>query len=421
MTRVGGVIYSRWDGRQAVESIDAEALFAAMADDLLEDGNLERTLTRLLRQGDPNLPGLPTLQVVIDTARQRRDQATEADRPALDELLTALQATSSTEHLAALDQERIELLLGSAARQALIGLQSLGHLLVRAGLVVANDNGLELTPQAIRLLGQHALATIFRHLGGDSSGQHTSRRGQAGEPTEISRPYQAGEPLWIDLVMTLRQALQRQGRGLPLHLQAGDFWIAEPEAQSRAATVIALDVSRSMLLQGCFVAGKRVALALHSLIESRYRHDRLALVTFAQGARLVDAWGLPRLTIDDMEYGTNLQAGLLTARHWLGRQGTANKQVVVITDGEPTAHWEAGETFFSYPPSPRTTEMTLREVAACTRAGITINTFLLDRTHYRPGFIDSLTRLNRGRTFIVTPDRLGPSLLIDYVDRQVRR
>ena len=176
-----------------------------------------------------------------------------------------------------------------------------------------------------------------------------------------------------------------------------------------------------MLLRGCFLAAKKVAVALDTLIRTQYPRDDLAVIGFAYYAREIKPGALAELSWHGYEYGTNLQHGLLLARRILERHPSANKEVVVITDGEPTAHFEDGQVEFNYPPTRRTISETLREVQRCTKAGITINTFMLERTPALAEFVAHMTRLNRGRAFFATPEHLGEYVLMDFVGRRSGR
>ena len=176
-----------------------------------------------------------------------------------------------------------------------------------------------------------------------------------------------------------------------------------------------------MLLRGCFLAAKKVAVALDTLIRTQYPRDHLTVIGFAYYAREIRPGALAELTWHGYEYGTNLQHGLLLARRILARQAAANKEIVVITDGEPTAHFEDGQVEFSYPPTRRTINETLREVQRCTKEGITINTFMLERSRALAEFVAHMTRLNRGRAFYAEPEHLGEYVLVDFVGRRTRR
>jgi uncharacterized protein with von Willebrand factor type A (vWA) domain len=164
-----------------------------------------------------------------------------------------------------------------------------------------------------------------------------------------------------------------------------------------------------------------VALALHSLIRSQFPRDALHIVGFSLYAREFEAEQLPGLTWSDWSVGTNMHAGFLLSRQLLGRHKGGNKQVIMITDGEPTAHLEGAEADFSYPPTRRTIQETLKEVQRCTRDGITINTFMLERSSMLAAFVEQMTKINRGRAFFASPERLGEYVLVDYVNAKRRR
>jgi uncharacterized protein with von Willebrand factor type A (vWA) domain len=180
-------------------------------------------------------------------------------------------------------------------------------------------------------------------------------------------------------------------------------------------------MSRSMLLRGCFVAAKKVAVALNTLIRTQFPRDHLSVVGFAYYAREIRPESLAELTWHGYEYGTNLQHGLMLARRILNRQHAANREIVVITDGEPTAHFENGQVEFSYPPTRRTIQETLREVQRCTKEGITINTFMLERSRALAEFVALVTRMNKGRAFYASPEHLGEYVLVDFVSRRTKK
>ena len=184
--------------------------------------------------------------------------------------------------------------------------------------------------------------------------------------------------------------------------------------------MLLLDMSRSMLLRGCALAAKKVALALQALIRSQFPRDTLHIVSFAYSAREIPAEALATVSWDAYEYGTNLQHGLMVARRLLARSHSANRSVLVITDGEPTAHIEDGRVEFAYPPTRRTISETLKEVVRCTREGIVINTFMLEQSPALGAFVEHVTRLNRGRAFHADPQDLGEYVLVDYVGRADR-
>jgi uncharacterized protein with von Willebrand factor type A (vWA) domain len=203
-------------------------------------------------------------------------------------------------------------------------------------------------------------------------------------------------------------------------LHPEDFEIHQTESLTRCATVLMLDMSRSMPLRGYFYAAKKMALALDTLIRTQYPRDALTVVGFSDLAREIPSHALPQLTVNEYVYGTNFQHALMLARRILGRSHAENKQVIIVSDGEPTAHMENGRPVFSYPPLPETFLKTLIEVRRCTQERIVINTFMLESNRQLVRFVDQMTRLNRGRAFFVSPDSLGDYVLVDYVRSRPR-
>jgi len=187
------------------------------------------------------------------------------------------------------------------------------------------------------------------------------------------------------------------------------------ELLTQSSTVLMLDMSRSMFLNGCFSAAKKVAMALNSLIRGQFPRDNLYIVGFSFLAREIKADDLPGINWDEYNYGTNLQHALMLGRQLLARSKARNKQIIVITDGEPTAHLVNGKAEFTYPPTYATIQETLREVMRCTRDGIVINTFMLESGYYLADFVGQMTKINKGRAFFATPDNLGEYILVDYV------
>jgi uncharacterized protein with von Willebrand factor type A (vWA) domain len=213
----------------------------------------------------------------------------------------------------------------------------------------------------------------------------------------------------------------RNGSGTPLKLKPDDFEVYRNELITQSSTVLLVDMSRSMLLRNCFLAAKKVAMALHSLIKMQFPKDDLLIVGFSYIARELKPEALPSISWEEYEYGTNLQHGLHIAREFLVKSKSANKQIIVITDGEPTAHVEGGRVQFAYPPTFRTIQETLKEVRRCTKERIVINTFMLETGDYLMDFVDQMTKINNGRAFFATPDRLGEYILVDYVNNKKKR
>jgi uncharacterized protein with von Willebrand factor type A (vWA) domain len=320
------------------------------------------------------------------------------------------------------DRSLAQQLLGDEARQAIDQLRKLTEMLEKAGYVERKGRRMELTPRGMRRIGQSALRNIFDQLKKTRMGQHQLWRGGLGnDASDELKEYEYGDPFLLDLKETLFNSLVREGPKLPLKMEAKDFVVHRTEHVTQASTVLMIDMSRSMFLRGCFLAAKKVAIALDSLIRSQYPRDSLYVVGFSNYAVELKPQTLPQLALNDYVYGTNMQHGFQLARSLLAKH-RGNRQIIMITDGEPTAHLEDnGRAYFAYPPTLKTIQQTLREVRRCTRDRIVINTFMLERGPYLTEFINQMTRINKGRAFFVSPDRLGEYVLVDYVSGKQRR
>src|SRR3989449_588406 len=320
-----------------------------------------------------------------------------------------------------MQDERLEAALAQLAGH-LEKLLEIAKKLEEAGYLERKGDRLELTARAIRRIADKALRDIFAHLKRDRFGRHVvSHRGAGGDRADDTKPYEFGDAFLLDLKQTLMNAVERGGPGTPVRLAPDDFEVFRTELSTRAATVVMLDMSRSMINNGLFVPAKKVALALHALIRGQFPRDSLHVVGFSLYAREFTAEQLPSLTWTDWNVGTNMHAGFALSRQLLGSQKVSNRQIIMITDGEPTAHLEGNEAEFSYPPTRRTLQETLREVQRCTREGITINTFMLARSPSLTAFVQEMARINRGRAFFAAPERLGEYVLVDYVRNKRRR
>jgi uncharacterized protein with von Willebrand factor type A (vWA) domain len=342
----------------------------------------------------------------------------------LSDMEDTVRSARAAEDLESLNPDDVERLAGPGARQSLEQLRKMTELLEEAGLIRKDGERYELTPRGIRKIGQRSLEDIFATLKRDAFGSHRARtRGRGGDPTDELKTYEFGDPFLLDLPDTVKNAVYRDGAHVPVKLTAEDFSVYRTELMTQSATAILVDVSRSMLFRGCFLAAKKVTLALDSLIRSTFPKDDLYIVGFSALASQLKPQDLPRLTWNEYIYGTNMQHAFETARTLLARSRGKNKQIILITDGEPTAHFEPGnpDPQFAYPPTARTREMTLREVLRCTREGITINTFMLARGHYLVDFVNQMSKINTGRAIYVEPERLGEYVLVDYVTHKRRR
>jgi uncharacterized protein with von Willebrand factor type A (vWA) domain len=414
---------------------EQHAELQSMMDALLRDDRLLIDLGQLAANMDRLLPGGIGERVrfsgdeslSLDGALSQIERLQSMER--LEDALTDIEAPAD---LGRIDRDQVRELLGEDAVRDLDALDDLARRLEEAGYLTRDGDRLELTPRGTRRIGQQVLDDLFARLQRDAFGGHRSgRSGRGGEREETSKPYEFGDPFHLDLRATLGNALLREenapstraSRTAPdgraaVRLAPSDLEVYRTEELTRTATVLLVDMSRSMLLRGCFLAAKKVAVALDTLIRTQYPRDHLSVIGFAYYAREIRPGALAELTWAGYEYGTNLQHGLLLARRILARQATANKEIVVITDGEPTAHFEGGQVEFSYPPTRRTITETLREVRRCTQEGITINTFMLERSRALTEFVAHMTQLNQGRAFYATPERLGEYVLVDFVGRR---
>lgn len=336
-----------------------------------------------------------------------------------DDLERDLKDVRDWNDFANLDDDKVRDLLGEEEHEQMQQLSQIAKMLEDAGYVRKNRRGYELTPQGVHKIGEKALTDIFTQLNKDRIGQHElSHSGGPGERTDVSKQYEFGDAFLLDLPKTVMNAVQRGGAkpaGEALKLDPHDFEVYKTEYITRSSTVLMIDMSRSMFYSDCFTAAKRITLALDSLIRSKYPRDTLHIIGFSYIAEELKPSDLPTLTWNEYQYGTNLQHGLQLARQILGREKGSNRQIIVITDGEPTAHMEGNEVYFHWPPMPRTIQETMREVVRCTRDKIKINTFMLERSPYMIQFVNDLSRINGGRVFVATPDRLGEYILVDYV------
>jgi uncharacterized protein with von Willebrand factor type A (vWA) domain len=415
-------------------SPEQRAELESMMDALLRDDRLLIDLAQLASNLDLLLPG-----GLGDRVRFTGDESLSLDGAlaqiarlqSMERLEDSLMDIEAPGDLASIDRGQVRELMGDDAARDLDALDDLARRLEEAGYLTRDGERLELTPRGTRKIGQQVLDDLFARLQRDAFGGHRiDRQGRGGEREETTKPYEFGDPFHLDLRGTLSNALVRDenapaaraARGeRAVRLRPDDFEVYRTEQLTSTATVLLVDMSRSMLLRGCFLAAKKVAVALDTLIRTQYPRDHLSVIGFAYYAREIRPGALAELTWHGYEYGTNLQHGLMLARRILSRQAAANREVVVITDGEPTAHFEGGQVEFSYPPTRRTISETLREVQRCTKEGITINTFMLERSRALAEFVAHMTKLNRGRAFYATPERLGEYVLVDFVGRRSKR
>jgi uncharacterized protein with von Willebrand factor type A (vWA) domain len=385
----------------------SEALFESDEGLLTEIGRLAAHLGTATAMSD-----FPDLAMGLGPA-----SSAVSDLSDLGQLEQLLAGAPSPGALAEVDIQRARELLGDEDARSLDALARLARQLRESGFAEQKEGRMRLTPKGLRRLGDQALADMYTRLAPYRYGQHPlAQPGNGHQRAGETKAYEWGDAFNLSIEQTLRNALARRGPGTPVELSPADFEVERTEALTRSATVIMLDLSLSMPMRGNFVAAKKMAVALHALISARFPSDYLGIVGFARYAREISFRDLPEVSWD-YDWGTNIQHGLLLARKLLARQ-RGTKQIVMVTDGEPTAHWPAGAPgpVFAYPPTQETVDATLIEVARCTRDQVRINTFALDATGHLRNFVDQLTRLNKGKAFFTTPSTLGDYVLSDFLE-----
>ncbi len=352
------------------------------------------------------------------------DQAMElmGQLQGLDELERQVQDVAQTGNIDDLNTDKVGELLGEEARRAAEALKRVTEMLEEAGYIKKNGSKLQLTPKGMRKIGQKALREVFDQLKRDRLGEHGIHiRGNAGEDTGETKLYEFGDPFDVDLRRSLTNAVTRGGPQVPIKLMPEDFEIHRLEEVSQASTCLLLDQSRSMGMFGSFLAAKKVAMALYTLIHTQFPRDKLYFIGFSDYAIELNGEELPEVNWNAWVSGTNMHHAFMLSRKLLSKQKVGTRQIIVITDGEPTAHIEGSQAYFAYPPSFRTLQETLKEVNRCTQEGIVINTFMLDSSYHLMDFVDKMTRINKGRAFYTTPEKLGKFVLVDFLSNRRKR
>ncbi|GAB3200947.1 VWA domain-containing protein [Geodermatophilus arenarius] len=377
-----------------------------------------------LRQARPDLPWGQRGQVPDGEQGLGLGDATSAvaelaDLEALSNQLSQGYAGAS---LADVDEELLEQALGREAVDDLAALRQMERELERQGYLNRSDGKLELSPKAVRRLGATALRRVFAKLDATGRGEHdVADAGAAGELTGSSREWQFGDEQPLDVVRTVRNAVLRTA-GDPhgdgdrrVRIAVEDFEVVETERRTGAAVALLVDLSYSMALRGTWGAAKSTAMALHSLVTTRFPQDAIQIIGFSSTAQVLKPETLAELSVDTLQ-GTNLQHGLILARRFLARHRDAEPVVLVVTDGEPTAHLEEdGTPYFCWPPMPETIARTVAEVERVARSGATLNVFALDPEPGLVHFVHDITARAGGRVFTPDSERLGEYVVADYL------
>ncbi len=344
----------------------------------------------------------------------------------MDELEGQLKDSQYARSVDAVNEKLVKELMGDESAEELERLRSINKVLEDAGYIRYKDGKYELTPRGTRKIGQRALEDIFAQLRKDRSGGHRLiTRGIGGERVEETKRFEFGDDFDLHLQRSIMNTLQRSAQKPPLRppvrMKVDDFEVYRTEAAARSSTVLMLDLSLSMPMRGNFQAAKKVAVALDNLIRSQYPKDSLYIIGFSSYARRIKKETLALMNWDEFDPYTNMQHGFMLARQILSKEMCSNKQIILISDGEPTAHFEGEQVYFQYPPSMRTLQITLREVRRCTQSGITINTFMLESGRFLAAFVTQMARINKGRVFFTNSDSLGQYLLVDYIGHKHKR
>ncbi len=335
-----------------------------------------------------------------------------ADLEALEQSLGQSYAGSTLDDV---DVESLERQLGAGAAADFRALRELEQELERQGFVSRGDDGVRLTPRGVRRLGETALKRVFSQMDSTTQGAHQDRHtGSADELLGSTRPWVFGDELPIDAVRTVSNALMRRG-SLPVRLDVEDFEVRETERRSTAAVALCVDLSFSMVQEGRWGPMKQTALALSHLVETRFRQDALQIIGFDRTARRLSSTQLAEAEPEWVQ-GTNLQHALVLAARHLRRHPDAEPVVMVVTDGEPTAHLTPeGVPYFRWPSTPETVRATVTQVDQVVRYGATLNFFMLGDDPGLARFVDAMARRAGGRVF--TPDlgTLGEYVVSDYL------
>jgi uncharacterized protein with von Willebrand factor type A (vWA) domain len=387
-------------------------------------------------------------QASYEQAQEAREQL-----EAMQQMLRALQENRFDQ----IDPEQLGKALGEDAQRSLVMLRDLEPSLRDRGFLRTRDGQDELTPTAVRRIGAQALASVYSSLRKSRPGNHeTVAQGVALPRPDETRPYQHGDALELDVVKSVMNGLRRQGRdvsaanpaegwdpdgllqqpgragrarALPgmsargIKLSVDDLEVRERDFTTQTTTVLLLDLSWSMSFDNRFPAAKRVALAMDQLIRTQFPRDHFFVVGFSTRARELRIQELPEISWDPGDPFTNLQEGLMVAERLILRHPSPSPQILVITDGQPTAYFVDEELHVEWPSgyggvSPRAVAQTLKQVQRVTQRGITINTFMLHDSPELVGFVERMTEINRGRALFTDPQKLGSYVMVDHLSRK---
>lgn len=390
--------------------------------ELLEEVDRVRALEEFLRRRGERFSGDESAD--YDTAQAIREKI---------ESLEELARNLAEGRFQSVSPDDLREMLGDTAGDSLILLQGMERDMTDAGFL-RGDESTQLTPRAIRRIGAQALAEVYASLRNRRTGGHeVDGHGVALPRPDETKSFEFGDAFDLDVVRSLLNAVKRtaalpnpSGRSGAIPLVVEDFEIREFDTAVQATTVLLLDMSWSMSWAGRFAAAKRVALAMDHLIRTRFPRDHFFVVGFSTRAREIPVGELPEACWDMGEPFTNLQEGLMVAERLVVKHPSSSPQVIVITDGQPTAYFRGRELHVEWPMgfggvSPHAVAETMKQVRRITRRGVTINTFMLDDAPELLGFVEHMTAKNRGRAFYTDPARLGSFVMVDYLNGRRKR
>jgi uncharacterized protein with von Willebrand factor type A (vWA) domain len=409
---------------------------AALMEQTLQDAGLAAEMSRLsdalrARRPEMDMAAWSGDPMTGDEPLGLGDATTAlADLADLADLESELRQDYPGARLDDIDEAAIRRALGRQAVDDMEALRQTERELERQGYLQRNAGQLELTPKAVRRLGETALRRVFADLPEGGYGDHEQRdAGQAGEYTGATRRWQFGDEQAIDAPATVRNALLREagtprtGQAQGVRLSGRDFEVGETQRRASAAVCLLVDLSYSMALRGTWGAAKQTALALHALVRSRFPQDSIQVIGFSNYARELRETDLAGLGWD-MVQGTNLHHALVLAGRYLDRRPEHDPVVLIVTDGEPTAHLRRdGRSWFDWPPAPETIQLTLAEVDKMTRRHASLNVFMLAEDERLTDFVNEVARRNGGRVLHAVPERLGEFVVRDFLRtrREARR
>ena len=390
---------------------------AELAASVMADMDLAWQVDRLNQNLRELMPSLPWDQASPNWGEAEMPMSSAVD--AMERLgeLEELEETMSGDYAGAtlddIDEDKVRTLMGDEALDDLRWLKKIERALEEAGILRRRRGELQLTPRGARMIGERSLTKVLERIRREPT--HRARGGQA-EPTGATRAWQFGDPDPISVQRTVHNAVVRTGPGKNVRLRAEDFEVIETESRPRTATALLLDLSMSMPLRGHWLPAKRMALALNALIDSKYPEDSLHLIGFSDYAHRMEPAELASSGWQEVQ-GTNMQHAFLLARRVLCEDPRAIKQVIMVTDGEPTAHLEHGYAWFNWPPIPETIEKTLAEAMRLARSDISIHVFMLERAPGLEAFMEKLAKLTGGSIYRADSDAIGATVIGRYMRR----